>query len=149
MRKITYALGVLAAVAICAPLVTAPARAQATVLQNLPIAGALPPNDCTGEPLLLAGTAQILLAPNGLQLKVADVTATGAVSGDEWTGVGVSTQTVTTTGGASGASTNTFTFQIRLTNGDDWFLSKGTSHVTVNADGTITSDFEFDNLRCR
>ena len=147
MTKIFSAMVV---VALCLGLGSSVLADGATVMKDVPIGGLLPSNDCTGEDLILSGTAKIVIRGNGgVHLGVSDVSAEGVDSGTIWEGVGVSTQNGSTRSGENGATVTTVTFKIRLKSGDTTFSQKLTTHITMNANGDVTSEVELENTSCR
>jgi len=142
VKKTLIALAIVAAIG-------ASASAGATIFKDVPIAGGLPANACTGEATTLAGIAHLVFNDNGGHFKVSSVTATGVNTGTVWTATGSSVQHGVTTGGANGATVTTFVFRIRLRNNGDSFSLRQTVHTTVNANGDVTSDFVFDDVVCK
>lgn len=127
----------------------APADAGALVLKDFPIGGVLEANDCTEEAAVLAGIAHVVVNNNGVHLKVSSATAEGEDTGTIWSSVSSAIQHQSTKAGVNGAMTTTTVFRIRLANEDSSFSVKMTSHTTVNANGDLTADFDFEDADCK
>ena len=148
--KITGFVALVAFVTLGAGLGVQSARAGATVLKDIPIGGTQDATDCCGEQVGLTGVAHVVLPPSGgVRLKISDVAGVGMDTGDDYVGVGVSTQIITNHVSENGATNSTFTFHLRMRSDNCEFLARGNAHITTNANGDVTSDFEFDSVTCK
>lgn len=126
------------------------AQAGATIVKELPIAGVQDATECCDEYVSLTGVAHIVLPPSGgVRLKVSDVAGVGQTTGDDYVGVGVSTQVVTDKTGGNGATVSTFAFHLRMRSDTCDFLAHGNAHITTNANGDVTADFDFGSVTCK
>ena len=145
MMRVAGFVALVALVTLGTGLGAQSAQAGATVLMDIPIAGLQDATDCCGEQILLTGVAHVVLPPSGgVRLKISDVAGVGLTTEDDYVGVGVSTQIVTNT-----ATNSTFAFHLRMRSDTCEFLAHGNAHITTNANGIVTADFEFDSVTCK
>jgi len=143
-------VALLALVALGTGLGSQSAQAGATILKDIPIAGVQDATVCCGELIDLTGVALVVLPPSGgVRLKIADVAGVGQSSGADYVGVGASTQILTNKTGENGATVSTFAFHLRMRSSVCGFLAHGTAHVTTNANGDVTADFDFESVTCK
>ena len=127
------------------------ADAKALILRDLPVDGDVDATDCCGEVVLIQGTAKAVVTTedfSNFTLNVADVTGVGVDSGAEYVGIGNATQQQRVKSGGNGATVSSQRFRIRMRSDDGCsFVARAIIHVTMNANGEATADFEFVDCR--
>lgn len=115
-------------------------------------------NDGAGEVVALGGSLHTLVTTttneNGSSFKVLNhpqgISGTGLTTGDQYRGTG-GTQTAERVSFENGHSTQTFINNFRIIGrgpGNNLLLHT-VAHVTVNANGDVTVDHQFDRVECR
>jgi hypothetical protein len=162
MRRL-FGVAVLSGVAILVLSATAQAAVETNI--SVPIAGLQPAQfipcanggageyvDFTGGNLhiLLTYTQTANTVSGKFQFQPEGVTAVGETTGDTYQGTGVTQGTFTATF-VKGAATSTFVNNFRIIGpgpGNN-YLEFEVAHVTFNANGTVTADFDRLSVSCK
>ena len=154
MRRLLQALLLVMA------LVLVPTTASAAVVQNVrvPLDVTFLGNPCTGDDMHFTGTIHLLAAETsdgngGFHLhvdnNVSGVTAAGSPSGIVYHGVGGGWFEVNARPPFPFVSTETDVFGLISVGPTKNFFAKATFHITVNANGTVTSSVEQISVGCK
>ena len=141
-------------------LVLVPTTASAAVVQNIrvPLDVTFPANPCTGDDMHFTGTIHLLAAEtsdgNGgfhihFDNNVSGVTAVGTPSGIVYHGVGGGWFEVNARNPYPFVATETDVFGLISVGPTPNFFAKATFHITVNANGTMTSVVEKISVGCK
>jgi hypothetical protein len=141
-------------------LVLVPTTASAAVVQNVsvPLDVTFLANPCTGDDMHFTGTIHLLAAETfdgsgGIHIhfdnNVSRVTAVGTPSGTVYHGVGGGWVEFNARDPYPFVYTETDVFGLISTGSSPNFFAIATFHVTVNANGTITSDVARISVGCR
>jgi hypothetical protein len=129
------------------PVDPAAPASKATVYKDVEIGGDFY-NECCDELITLDGIGTVVVRDNGLHFKVSEMTGTGVGSGNIYTIHNTLTQNESFTSG-NGAQTYTLTVSLNMINENGCsFKLKMTVHVTVNANGDVTSEVSHIETTC-
>ena len=151
MKKFIASLAI-AFVAIVA--LSSSAISGATSEKDVAITGGVY-NTCCGEWVGLSGMGHVVINKNGSHINVNGLTgagydlSTGNPTGTTYTQQGSATQNVSSTSNANGTTTFNFNLNIRMKNAAGCsFVLHWHQHVTVNANGDITSTTSEYDITC-
>lgn len=141
-------------------LVLVPTTASAAVVQNVrvPLDVTFLANPCTGDDMHFTGTIHLLAAETsdgrgGFHLhvdnNVSGVKAVGSPSGTVYHGVGGGWFEINARDPYPFVSTETDVFGLISVGSTPNYFAKATFHITVNANGSITSDVAKISMACR
>ena len=103
-------------------------------------------NACCDEQVYITGTAHLMITKNVIRLNVSDQQGVGLTSGYSYTGVG---QGVETNVFYTHQYDGTLTSILNMSNNNGCsFRVQATFHVTVNANGEVTADFQTISFHC-
>ena len=116
------------------------------VIHNLPLEDIFY-NECCDEGVYMTATAIIVINPNVLHVTVRDVTGVGLSTNEQYESIGAQFQTNVF---YNSNEEGTFLFRVKMRNDNGCsFNLKGTFHVTVNANGDVTSQFINVETQCK
>ena len=140
-------------------LVIVPTTSSAAVVQNIRVPLDVTfPNPCTADTMHFTGTIHLLAAETsdgsgGFHIhfdnNVSGVTAVGSPSGTVYHGVGGGWFELNARDPYPFVATSTSTFGLVSVGSAPNFFEQTTFHITVNANGTITSDVAKVSITCR
>jgi hypothetical protein len=141
-------------------LVLVPTTASAAVVQNVrvPLDVTFVGNPCTGDDMHFTGTIHLLAAETldgsgGIHIhfdnNVSGVTAVGTPSGTVYHGVGGGWFELNARNPYPNVATETDVFGLISAGSSPNFFAIATFHITVNANGTLTSDVARVSIGCK